>query len=620
MSGSSIRRPLIVRRIFLKYGVPASLLVGIFLSCIHLACDPVHSRPAVDAPDSAGDIEVNIEALKASMARLCADSSAILRLRSRYRFADTLRNFYRQRSYHPLWTQDGLESNRCMGITHFLSTASDHGLDPDMFRYSQIQQLMNDTRQKAARGSLTTFDLLAELEIALSSAVVDYARALRYGLLNIREIDPNDYTIPVRAAKGVALFSPLRAENIEEYLDSIQPRSERYLKLMQALKFYESIARKGGWEQVPVEDIQAKRDDVVGFLPQVANRLVTTGQLTWLRFLSRQVVNLIPDASTIPPDSYMLNWQKINANVYDTTLCTLVREYQSQNGLAVDGQITKRFLQHINVPVQERINQIKVTMDRFRWFEYPDTGRYIRVNIPEFYLYAFDEHRPPLKIKVCTGMRYSVRIKGQPPMSYQTPMMRGKLSSLVLNPTWSVPPSIAKRETYYQALKNPKYLARNGYKVYRNDSLVDPSTIDWKTYKADNLPFRFVQRPGEGNALGKIKFIFDNPFDIYLHDTPKRRPFSYASRTVSHGCIRLEKPLELARFLFEGHSTWTAADVQEYTSTTSVTKYVMLENKLTIWVDYFTAWVDEEGIIQLRDDVYSKDAKLKKAMLAYRSF
>jgi L,D-transpeptidase YcbB len=188
----------------------------------------------------------------------------------------------------------------------------------------------------------------------------------------------------------------------------------------------------------------------------------------------------------------------------------------------------------------------------------------------------------------------------------------------VLNPTWSVPPSIATRETYYQALKNPNYLSRNGYRVYRNDTLVDPNSIDWKKYKAEKLPFRFVQRPGEGNALGKIKFIFDNPFDIYLHDTPKRKPFGYATRTVSHGCIRLEKPMELVRFLFEGHSVWSPESIRDYIANTSTTKNVMLDYKVPIWVDYFTCWVDDDGRIQFRDDVYSKDNKLKKAMAAYR--
>lgn len=343
-----------------------------------------------------------------------------------------------------------------------------------------------------------------------------------------------------------------------------------------------------------------------------------TGQMTWLRFLSRQIVNLIPDASMTPPDSYALDWSKINANILDTTMCTLIREYQSQNGLAVDGQITKRFLENINVSVHERINQIKVTLDRFRWFEYPDSGKYVLVNIPDFYLYAHDDERPPLKIKVCTGMRYTNYVKGHAARSYQTPMMRGKLSNLVLNPTWSVPPSIASRETYYQALKNPKYLSRNGYRVYRNDSLVDESSIDWTKYNANNLPFRFVQRPGEGNALGKIKFIFDNPFDIYLHDTPKRKPFTYSIRTVSHGCIRLEKPMELVRYLFENHPVWSPESVQDYIRSTNATKTVMIEHKVPIWVDYFTTWVDDEGRIQFRDDFYYKDARLKKAMLAYK--
>jgi murein L,D-transpeptidase YcbB/YkuD len=198
-------------------------------------------------------------------------------------------------------------------------------------------------------------------------------------------------------------------------------------------------------------------------------------------------------------------------------------------------------------------------------------------------------------------------------MNYETPQLHGTLTYLVLNPLWNVPHSIAIRETYYQALKDPSYLLRNNYKVYVKDSLVNPLSVEWSKVNPEKIPFRFVQGAGRGNALGRIKFMFYNDFDVYLHDTPKRMPFRNASRAVSHGCVRIEEPMAFVKFLLEGHSTWNPTKIQAYLNQTQEGKIVFLERKVPIFIDYVTAWVDEAGRIQLREDVYGKDRVLKEA-------
>jgi murein L,D-transpeptidase YcbB/YkuD len=210
-------------------------------------------------------------------------------------------------------------------------------------------------------------------------------------------------------------------------------------------------------------------------------------------------------------------------------------------------------------------------------------------------------------------MRYRVSVKGHRPMNYQTPIVSGEISSLILNPPWNVPSSIATRETYYQALKDSTYLRRHRYRVIRRDSVIHSTSIKWRDHDPDNLPFRFVQDPGEGNALGRIKFMFANPFNIYLHDTPKRKPFTYATRTVSHGCIRVEEPMRLMAFLLKSHGSWSTQSVQDYLNRSRSTKTVILEDKVPVYVDYVTAWVDERHVIQFRDDVYGKDGQLARA-------
>jgi murein L,D-transpeptidase YcbB/YkuD len=273
------------------------------------------------------------------------------------------------------------------------------------------------------------------------------------------------------------------------------------------------------------------------------------------------------------------------------------------------------------MPWSERELRVSLTLERARWLHLPDSGRYVRVNIPEFYLYGVENGVVSMRMKVCTGMRWrSMRIKGQPPINYQTPIVSGMITYMVLNPTWSVPPSIAVRETYFEALKDSTWLLRHNYKVIMKETqAVVPSTsIKWKNYNPDKLPFRFIQDAGAGNALGRIKFIFPNPYDVYLHDTPKRMPFKLATRSVSHGCVRIEEPMRMVDFLQKNSTEWNRAKIEEYLQASKTTKWLTLQQKVPVYFDYNTVWVDARGAIQFRDDVYGKDAEVKKAFLALK--
>jgi murein L,D-transpeptidase YcbB/YkuD len=313
------------------------------------------------------------------------------------------------------------------------------------------------------------------------------------------------------------------------------------------------------------------------------------------------------------PAESALNWKRIRAGYYDTTLQPLVAEFQRNNGLAADGVLGKRTIECMNIPPAQRADLIRLNLDRCRWFDYPDSARYVRVNIPDFHVYLCDSGRELAKIKVCVGMRWlGLRARGFMPMTYQTPVLRSEVQYMVLNPTWSVPESIAEKETYLSELHRPGYLSRNNYRVYRGDSIVDPSTVDWTKYKGRNLPFRFVQAPGAGNALGRIKFLFNNPYDVYMHDTPKRLAFNLAQRTVSHGCIRVQEPMRVVSFLFPDDGSWTLASTRSYLAATRTTKWITLPKRIPIWVDYATAWIDADGGIQFRDDIYRKDLLLKQ--------
>ena len=224
------------------------------------------------------------------------------------------------------------------------------------------------------------------------------------------------------------------------------------------------------------------------------------------------------------------------------------------------------------------------------------------------------------------------------PDDWETPQLSSEISHLVLNPTWTVPPSIIKEEIFRESVKDSNYLKEKNFKVYRNGIQVNLDNVDLRKYSPSRIPFTFVQDPGAGNALGKIKFMFQNKFGVYLHDTPTRGPFSRPSRAVSHGCIRVEKPFQLAEYLLWNNSKWTLDYIKIETGNAvpdktkfdefklvrpelrknasfGKTTIVKFDHKIPVIIDYYTAWVNDKGIMNFRNDVYGKDKILEKYML-----
>ncbi|MFI5237756.1 MAG: L,D-transpeptidase family protein, partial [Ignavibacteriales bacterium] len=224
------------------------------------------------------------------------------------------------------------------------------------------------------------------------------------------------------------------------------------------------------------------------------------------------------------------------------------------------------------------------------------------------------------------------------PDDWETPNLYGKISYMVLNPTWNVPQSIMREEIVYKIKKDSSYLSSHNFKVYLDTLELNPDDIKVSDLSVDNIPYKIIQDPGAGNALGKIKFIFNNPFGIYLHDTPNRPPFKYDNRAVSHGCVRVENPIPLAEFLLHDHPKWNIdflkieiglkaenkEAVQEYAikreslrkfASLGKTTDVILQQKVQLYIDYYTSWVDNDGVINFRADVYDRD----KVLIEYLS-
>jgi len=285
--------------------------------------------------------------------------------------------------------------------------------------------------------------------------------------------------------------------------------------------------------------------------------------------------------------------------LYDDALVAAVRRFQARHGLTDDGVIGKETQAAMNVPVEKRIRQIEHTLKRMEEYAPETSGRYLRVNLPEYYLRAFADGKQVAEMKVIVGTPKN-----------PTPTFTKEMTYVSFNPHWGVPIRIAAEEMLPKILENPEFFNEQDFAVYElgaeGRTEVDPATIDWTQYNKDHFPFLLRQRPGLGNALGRIKFGLKDSNDIYMHDTSSPKLFAKDLRAFSHGCMRVEKPYELAQFVFQGKENFTPERVDEmYQSDES---RIITIPPLPVHVVYWTAWVDEKtGEANFRKDIYGLD-------------
>jgi murein L,D-transpeptidase YcbB/YkuD len=297
--------------------------------------------------------------------------------------------------------------------------------------------------------------------------------------------------------------------------------------------------------------------------------------------------------------------------MYDPQLEAAVLRFQHRHGLAQDGKVGPRTLAALNVPVDERIRQMVLNLERRRWMPDDRGERYVFVNLADFELKVVHEPKTVFDTRVVVGAPY-----------HRTPAFSAEMTYLEINPYWNVPPSIARNELLPEIKADPGYLAANGFELLAdwNDSAtaIDPWSVDWSRIAADDFAFRLRQRPGEGNALGRIKFMFPNPFNVYLHDTPARHLFEKAERSFSHGCIRVEQPESFGAVVLDGQDDWSLELIKGAIAR-GERMIVPLERPLPVHVEYLTAWVNKDGTVHFRNDVYGRDARLAEALLGPRA-
>jgi len=290
---------------------------------------------------------------------------------------------------------------------------------------------------------------------------------------------------------------------------------------------------------------------------------------------------------------------------FDDAVDAAVRHFQRRHGLTVDGVVGPATLRALNTSLDARIRQVMLNLERWRWLPQDLGSRYVLVNIPAFELDVVEDTTSVLSMRVIVGRDYR-----------RTPVLSSTMTHLVLNPYWYVPPSIVVRDILPRVQADPGYLRAQGMRVFRTRDgrpvEVSPDEIDWAALSAGTLPFQVRQEPGPLNALGAVKLMFPNRFNVYLHDTPARELFARDERSMSAGCIRLERPLELAAYVLRGDSSWTPSSLRESLSTAH-DRTIRLPEPIPVHLLYWTAWADDEGL-HFRRDLYGRDAPLWAAM------
>lgn len=447
----------------------------------------------------------------------------------------------------------------------------------DNYHLPRIQSLINSSKASAAHA--------AELELLLSDAFFRLASDLYHGRFLPAELDPQWHIPLPELHTDEQLIQAVEQARVKEAITALTPSDSRYRALRNALNHLRRIAAAGGWQALPAGPT-LRRGDQNQRIILLRERLRISGDLTM----------------EAPPEP---------AGLFDDALDEAVRFFQSRHGLEVDGAVGNQTLKAMNVSVEQRITQIRVNLERWRWLPRNFGNRYILVNMAGYELELHENGHLPLKMRVIVGKTYR-----------QTPAFSGRLTHLVINPTWTIPSVILKEDIFPLIQSNPNYLAQQKIRVFdswqANATEINPAQVDWNRITPRHSPYKFRQDPGPGNALGSIKFMLKNPFDIYLHDTPKRALFNRTVRTFSSGCIRLERPLELADRLLNDNNTlkgntWNGARLLD-TIKSNVTQQVDLRRPVPIYFTYMTAWVDEHGILQFRPDVYERNTAMALAL------
>ncbi len=502
-----------------------------------------------------------------------------------------LKQLYRQLFFVPVWIDENSVSSFSKEL--FRQITQDKTLDKTSKLYQDTLRL--ERKAQEIYGSNGTLSQKVELEFKISQLYKEYANYTLYGSINWGAFQDRLYNLK---AQGIYAgwvtyrpkFGPLSlietaalSGSLSELFAQAVPKEYHYKELQESLIKYLEMQKNGGWPIVLFKGV-LKPGEYHDVVPLLRKRLRITGDYA--------------------------SCHSKEENRYDSCLKDAVVHFQIRHGLEDEGIIGPKTIAALNVPIGKRIEQIRLNLDRIKWLHERNTKRHIIINIPAFTLFFEEDRALRLQMKVITGTRKN-----------PTPVFSNTVQTIVLNPHWNVPKSIIQKEMIPKIFKDPNAMAKEKIEIYTswgpNAKKVPAGSVNWGQYRySKTVPYRFAQTPGYHNALGKVKFLFPNQFSVYMHDTPGKNLFKNNIRAFSHGCIRLSKPIELLETFSTFNDNVDFEKAQERLEGKKK-EFLPLTEKVPVDVVYLTAYVDYDGVLQFRNDIYGYD---KMQLQSYRKW
>ncbi|MGZ3898103.1 MAG: L,D-transpeptidase family protein [Flavisolibacter sp.] len=479
-----------------------------------------------------------------SYSDLFLDSAAVENYISREKLPDTLandlRHFYLSRNYQYAWFTSGGLTEQARGLWNVYphdSAGRDRALD------RHVDSLVQNDSLSIDRGDTS----YVATELSLTRGLVSYTRGQSTGPLTAAEIY---YLVPVKKQDPLHLADSL----LQDKRDSVQQGGNKaYSLLKQQLAIYVRALKDSGWKALQMPAVRLSKGRSAPLITDLKKRMAMTG-----------------DYGTAD-----------TSRVFNDSLVAAIKDFQQRNGLAPSGQVNDSLLAALNVPAEQRVEQILVNMNRLLWMPTPQDSNRIIVNIPSQLLYAYNDSGEVFRMPVIVGKEGT-----------STMMFRGDINQIVFHPVWHLPASIVRKEVLPRMKEDPAYLQKNHMEVVS---------------RKDSVP-EIRELPGKDNPLGAVKFVFPNSYDIYLHDTPDKSLFAKKDRALSHGCIRVADAEKLSAYLLRDQQEWTPQKLQA-TLKGDKEQEVSVKNREPVFITYNTAWVDEKGRLNFRNDIYGHDAE-----------
>ncbi len=482
-------------------------------------------------------------------------------------FIDEINNLYEKNNFDPIWFNEDDFNESAYQLREVLANIAEEGLNPKLYRAQFLENFF--------KKETLSFKEKAIADIFLTNSFYLLASHFSDGVLEPENLEKEWLTVKKDINLEEFLEKAVQKQEVKSSLYSLIPQNERYHKLKNKLKLLREIKKDGGWTKV--ETSQNLKSGMTG--ESIRN----------LKFRLKQSQDFTGEID----------------EEYDKDLKESIIDFQKRHGLKPDGIVGPNTFRALNRDIEEIIRTVEINMERLRWLPKSFGENYIFTNIADYTLQVYENKEKVLEMSVIVGREQR-----------STPVFSSKLSYLVLNPYWTVPRTIAVEDKLPLIKKDINYISENNFKVLKfiDGKIIEQNyqEINWDNLNKNNFNYYLRQDPGPNNALGRVKFMFPNKFSVYLHDTPNKELFTQTKRNFSSGCIRLEEPLKLTDYLLREDKNWDLKKINSILETNKETT-VNLTQKLPIHIIYMTAWVDDQGRLQLRNDIYNRDARLISA-------